>query len=376
MGSLDPTAIQNESDNAWPRIRDAEELHDALLSLVMAPEQVALSRGRSPNAEDIRTWFEELRQANRAFRLIHPEGMHVWVAAERMSLYLAAFPNAPIPLGSVMAGGVATEVSRDEAVLALLRGWVECWGPFTPDELARTLGLSMSDVNGTVAQLEVEGLILRGSFRTAATGPEFCDRRILARIHRATIGRLRQQIEPVSQASFMRFLFQWQHVEPSSRVYGEGGLLDVIEMLQGFEAAAGAIEPDLLSSRVTDYQPFLLDRLCVGGEVVWGRISQHNDHVHHDDGKAPRTSLSRVTPITLALRESLDWLLDQSAYSPDSSDSLKLSSPIQSSKPTESYANNPASFPPPPRHSAIHPTPTSSFPRRRESTNRGSCRSA
>ena len=311
LGSLDPMAIQEESDNAWPRIRDAEELHDALLSLVMAPEQVALSRGRDPNAEDMRTWFEELRQANRAFQLTHPEGMPVWVAAERMSLYLAAFPNAPIPLGSVVAGGMATEVSRDEAVLALLRGWVECWGPFTPDELAHTLGLSMSDVNGTVAQLEVEGLILRGSFRIGATGPEFCDRRILARIHRGTIGRLRQQVEPVSQASFMRFLFQWQHVDPSSRVYGEGGLLDVIEMLQGFEAAAGAIEPDLLSSRVTDYQPFLLDRLCVGGEVVWGRISQHNDHGKGYDGYSARSSLSRVTPITLALRESLDWLLDQ-----------------------------------------------------------------
>ena len=311
LGSLDPMAIEEESDNAWPRIRDAEELHDALLSLVMAPEQVALSRGRTPNAENMRGWFEELRQANRAFRLTHPEGMPVWVAAERISLYLAAFPNASIPLGSAMAGGASTEVSRDEAVLALLRGWVECWGPFTPDELARTLGLSMSDVNGAVAQLEVEGLILRGSFRMGVTGPEFCDRRILARIHRGTIGRLRQQVEPVSQASFMRFLLQWQHVEPSSRVYGEGGLLDVIEMLQGFQAAAGAVEPDLLSSRVTDYQPFLLDRLCVGGEVVWGRISQHNEHGNGYDGKPTRASLSRVTPITLALRESLDWLLDQ-----------------------------------------------------------------
>ena len=160
-------------------------------------------------------------------------------------------------------------------------------------------------------------MILRGSYRAGYAGPEFCDRRILARIHRSTIGRLRQQVEPVSQASFMRFLFQWQHVESSSRVYGESGLLDVIEMLQGFEAAAGAVEPDLLSCRVTDYQPFLLDRLCVGGEVVWGRFSQHNDHSNGYDGKPSRASLSRVTPITLALRESLDWLLDQSAGSFD-----------------------------------------------------------
>ncbi len=331
LGSLDPAAIEEESDNAWPRVRDADELHDALLSLVMAPEQVALSRGRNPDPEDMRTWFEELRQANRAFRLTHPKGMPVWIAAERVHQYLSAFPNASVPLGASVASTPTPEVSPEEAVLALLRGWVESWGPFTPDELARTLGLSMSDVNGAVAQLEVEGMILRGSFRMGATGPEYCDRRILARIHRGTIGRLRQQIEPVSQASFMRFLFQWQHVEPSSRVYGEGGLLDVIEMLQGFEAAAGAVEPELLSSRVTDYQPFLLDRLCVGGEVVWGRISQHNGHGNGYDGNSTRSSLSRVTPITLALRESLDWLLYQS-------DDLAIPTPTSSS-------------PPPPRHS-------------------------
>ena len=311
LGSLDPAVIEEESDNAWPRIRDADELHDALLSLTMTPEQVALSRGRNPNAEDIRTWFEELRQANRAFRLTHAEGTPVWVAAERMPLYLAAFPDASIPIGAVVASAPAHQASQDEAVLALLRSWVECCGPFTAGEMAQTLGLPVSDVNGTIAQLEVEGLILRGSYRPGATGPEFCDRRVLARIHRGTIGRLRQQVEPVSQANFMRFLFEWQHVTQSSRLYGEGGLLDVIEMLQGFEAAAGAVEPDLLSCRVTDYQPFLLDRLCVGGEVVWGRISQHNDHAYNYDGKSARTSLSRVTPITLTLRESLDWLLDQ-----------------------------------------------------------------
>jgi ATP-dependent Lhr-like helicase len=317
LGSLDPAVIEEESDNAWPRIRDADELHDALLSLVMTPEQVALSRGRNPNAEDIRTWFEELRQANRAFRLANPEGMPVWVAAERVSLYLAAFPDASIPIGAVVASAPAHQVSQDEAVLALLRSWVECCGPFTAGEMAQTLGLPVSDVNGAIAQLEGEGMILRGSYRPGTTGPEFCDRRVLARIHRGTIGRLRQQVEPVSQANFMRFLFEWQHVTQSSKLYGEGGLLDVIEMLQGFEAAAGAVEPDLLSCRVTDYQPFLLDRLCGGGEVVWGRFSQHNDHAYTYNGKSARTSLSRVTPITLTLRESLDWLLDPSEEGSD-----------------------------------------------------------
>ena len=317
LGSLDPVVIEEESDNAWPRIRDADELHDALLSLMMIPEQVALSRGRDAHPEDIRTWFEELLRANRAFRLTNREGAPVWVAAERMALYLSAFPDTSYHDTVGTMGISGTPVTQEDAISSLLRGWVESWGPFTTHELAATLDLSPSDVEQAVVRMEVEGLVLRGSFRPGAALSEFCDRRVLARIHRGTIGRLRQRIEPVSQASFLRFLFEWQHVEPSSRVFGEGGLLDVIEMLQGFEAAAGAVESDLLSCRVTDYQPFLLDRLCVGGEVVWGRISQHNEHGNGYDGRPTRTSLSRVTPITLALRESLDWLLDPSEEGSD-----------------------------------------------------------
>jgi ATP-dependent Lhr-like helicase len=312
LASLNPVAIQEESDIAWPRIRDADELHDALLSLGILPENVAFQKSRDNGSQDVAQWFQKLVSAGRAFRLGKDEEGPVWVATERLTMFAAAFPSSGLDTQLPISLKPNVELSQDEAILALVRGWSEALGPFTVEELADTLGLSHSGVNIALAQMENEGVVLRGSFRPGADQEEFCDRRILARIHRSTIGSLRREIEPVSQANFVRFLFQWQHVDPASRASGEGGLLDVIEMLQGFEAAAGAIESELLSCRVIDYQPFLLDRLCIGGEVVWGRMSRHSaKNYANGNGASHRSApLTRATPITLALRESLDWLLD------------------------------------------------------------------
>ena len=305
LGALDPEAIRAEASNAWPRVRDADELHDALLLLGVLPESEAA--GNVPR-ETTDSWFRDLVRSGRAFRLQYQDGGGAWVAAERVPDALAAYPGAglePDPTEELI--GPAVRPTEDAAIISLVRGWVECSGPFTPREMADTLRLCQPDVYIALAQLEAEGLVLRGAFRSDVAEEEFCDRRILARIHRATIGRLRKEVEPVSQAAFLRFLIRWQHVDPSSRLRGEGGLLDVIERLQGFEAAAGAWESDLLPYRVSDYQPFHLDRLCLGGEVVWGRPNGHRDNGAMPAG---RGSLSRTTPITVALRESLDWLLD------------------------------------------------------------------
>ena len=158
-----------------------------------------------------------------------------------------------------------------------------------------------------MAQLESEGQVLRGSFRPGAIVEEYCDRRILARIHRATVSRLRREIEPVSESVFMRFLLRWQHVEPDRMLSGESGLIEVIEQLQGFEAAAGTWEPHLLKARVAGFEPTMLDDLCFGGEVVWGRMTQRR---HMPDQPISKVGLTRNGPITLGLRENLDWLVD------------------------------------------------------------------
>ena len=312
LGALDPLAIAEESANAWPRIRDADELHDALLILGILPEGDTVDSEHGPGHEEMEEWFAELEKAGRAHRLRLGGGGSAWVAAEAVTQALAAYPDAGLEPESPTGRGPSTELSREDAILSLVRGRAECSGPFTLNSIARSLSLPEADVNIAVARLEAEGLLLRGRFRPDATGEEFCDRRILARIHRATISGLRREVDPVPPATFVRFLLRWQHVSPATRLRGEGGLLVAIEQLQGFEAAAGAWESEVLSCRIADYDPPLIDRLCLEGEVVWGRLSRTSLTSSNGDVPSGRFALTRTTPITVALRDSLDWLLDQS----------------------------------------------------------------
>ncbi|MCH8297558.1 MAG: DEAD/DEAH box helicase [Chloroflexi bacterium] len=308
LSALDPAAIERESANAWPRMRDADELHDALLVLGVLPEPTALTMDVAEGTGAIQQWFESLVAAGRAYRM-ESDGVAYWAAAERLTLLRPIYPDAnidPSPPAHLLDGdGV-----REDNIYSVLRGWVECSGPLTVTEAVQSLGIPQDDLQYAFGRLENEGVVLRGSFRTGVEGEEFCDRRILARIHRSTIDTLRREVEPVPPAAFMRFLLRWQHVDPAARLQGEGGLLAAIEQLQGFESAAGAIEDEVLLSRVSDYSPVMLDRLCLGGEVAWGRVSlQQNGQ---QDGSAPskgRPSFSRATPITMVLRDSLDWVL-------------------------------------------------------------------
>ena len=308
LGRLDPAAVAQESENAWPRIRDADELHDALLTLGVIP--LGETATGQPGLEQAgpQQWFRELSAAGRAYLLPLRDGRSAWVAAERTSWIRQVYPGA-MPTVPDIAG--SPDLTREEALLALVRGWAECIGPFTAAELASTLSLTEPDVAYALTRLENDGVALRGNFRPGAGPDEFCDRRILARIHRSTINSLRSQVEPASPAAFLRFLFQWQHVDLNFRLSGEGGLLAVIEELQGFETAAGVIEEEALTCRLTDFSPMALDRLCLGGEVAWGRFSARaNGGQSNGLGlTSGRPSFSRSTPITLALRVSLDWLL-------------------------------------------------------------------
>lgn len=191
--------------------------------------------------------------------------------------------------------------------IAVVRGWVEVSGPLTASRLAAILGFEAGSVRAALVALEGEGLVLRGRFAEAGDEEEFCDRRILARIHRATIARLRREIEPVPAAIFLGFLFSWQHVEPGRRLEGESGLLEVIEQLQGFEAAAAAWEAEILPARVRNYQPALLDGLCLTGEVAWGRWARRATQA---EVPARRPGLTRNATLGLAMRADVHWLLD------------------------------------------------------------------
>ena len=308
LGQLDQSAIDNASRDAWPVVRDADELHDALLTLGILPEEDT-DRGANPiEAEGWPAWFNRLVKDGRAVQAYYGDGRVAWVATERIPIVAAAFPDVrfdPVPTALLEQREPPTE---EEAVLALVRGRVESIGPFTSMELAQALGMRGRAVDIALAHLEATGNILRGRFTPNREQEEFCDRRILARIHRDTIARLRREVEPVSAATFMRFLFRWQHGTPASQVGGAGGLLEVIEQLQGFEAAVGAWESRILPLRVAEYSPTMLDDLCLSGEVAWGRFARRLS-----DGDAPvnRATISRNGPISLGLRQALPWLLEE-----------------------------------------------------------------
>ena len=314
LGSLDLEAISDAARDAWPRMRDADELHDALMTLgIMSKADIQASRD-DISPQEILDWFQELVRLGRATVLHRPDGSQVWTATESAATALSAFPGAtlePVPPEPFLKQATMPE---EDAILALVRGRVECSGPFTAAEMAKALGLALPVVEVALDRLEQEGLVLRGSFRPNVSKEEFCDRRILARIHRTTISRLRREIEPVPAATFVRFLFRWQHAEPASRLKGEGGLLEVIEQLQGFEVPAGAWEPFIFPSRIADYNPTLLDSLCFGGEVVWGRMARRKPS---PEPIISKIGLSRNGPLTFGLREDLDWLLDELPLSTD-----------------------------------------------------------
>ena len=267
IGALDPAAIAEVSAQSWPVVRDADELHDALLTLVVLPP-----------VEEWAAFYQDLERAGRA----STQGGRYWVATERLG--------------------------RIDDTLAILRGWADSIGPFTAAGLAERLSLQVSDVESALAQLEAEGQVLRGNFTGA--GQEFCDRRILARIHRQTLGRLRREIEPVSSADFMRFLCRWQHLSPGARLHGVDGLFQVLRQLQGYEISAAAWESTVLPRRVHKYDPEWLDRLCLAGEVMWGRLSPHPALESQGTRKVRPT---RVAPLGIFLREDAARLLPPQA---------------------------------------------------------------
>lgn len=298
VGSLDPAAIEEVQRESWPVVRDPDELHDALLTLVWLPES-ALG--------DWVTFLPSLVESGRVVSLsfpsshasrLTPDDGRGWVAKEHQPQVEAA-----------LVGG-------DEATFdAIVLGWMESIGPTTATELGARLHLSAEPVSHALLRLEAFGQVLRGQFTLHASRLtpheiEWCHRRLLARIHRLTIGRLRKEIEPVTAADFMSFLMRWQHVAPGARLHGEAGLADVIAQLAGFEAAASAWEPHLLRSRMAKYEPEYLDRLCLSGAVSWGRLSPHPRLAQGGDLERRRIVPTSVAPITVFPREESEWLME------------------------------------------------------------------
>jgi ATP-dependent Lhr-like helicase len=332
VGGLDPGAIAQVRDEAWPDVRDADELHDVLHTLVAVPNSV----WRQTPSGDWNDYFERLRTEGRA-TVASINGRRYWVAAEKARSFAAVLPAAEFEqkLAEVETG----EISRDDALLSLVTGWMSHVGPTSPSQLSELLGLPSSDVERALLRMEASGTVLRGKFtpkddpravivelrpngQTGVAAPpkaeeremEWCERRLLARIHRLTVGMLRKQIEPVTAAQFMRWLMRWQHVAPGSQVSGERGVLEVLQQLQGFEIPANAWERQIFARRVSDYDPKWLDQLCLTGAVGWGRLSPHPATLDTAGSEASngarqrRVIPTRVAPITFFVREEADWM--------------------------------------------------------------------
>ncbi|MGH7568827.1 MAG: DEAD/DEAH box helicase [Gemmatimonadales bacterium] len=295
FGTLDPEAIARVRDEAWPDPASADELHDALLVMGAIPSAECGVR----NAE-WHGWFQELTGAGRA-GTVQTE-RRLWVAAERLPLLEAVFPGirSEPPL-TAPERDRAQSWTREDAIRELVRGRLEAIGPTTTAELVRALGLPAADIEFALGALEHEGFVLRGRFTPGTAEMEWCERRLLARIHRYTLDRLRKEIEPVAAADFLRFLLRWQRVTGDARAEGPDGLAAVLDLLDGYEVPAGAWESDVLPARVAEYDPLWLDGLCLSGEIAWGRLSGTRNA--EGGTRNTRAGPIRTTPVALFRRE-------------------------------------------------------------------------
>jgi len=351
LGKLDADAVAAVREEAWPTVRDADEMHEALLALgAVSNDELA----RYPAWQD---WLGELAAAKRAACLFFPspsgrggaertraereraaagegsgsilhcsdtepsppaplpegegsksnspltsapegEGFALWVAAEALPMWRAVHPDATShPPIEAPAEFAAKAWTREDVLVEILRARVGCTGPIRASDLAHTFDVRDSDIAIALAALEREGCAMRGRFTPDASDEEWCDRHLLARIHRRTLQRLRREIEPVAPRDFLRFLIDWQHIAPEAKLRGPDALTAVLAQLEGFEAPAGAWESQLLPARMAGYDIAWLDALCGSGRIAWARLRASAGGAH--------ASPVRASPIVLLPRKQL-----------------------------------------------------------------------
>src|SRR5450432_2235982 len=338
VGGLDPAAIDEVRAGAWPDVREADELADALHTLIGIPEDCLTPDGRR-STEVWLPFFDHLRMSHRATRAsvrrdavsadspFDDGEIFFWVSAEKAQHFRAIYPEARFEEELPAIAGDAP--SLDDALKAMVTGWLAHTGPTTAIALGSFLGVNVTEIEKTLLRIESSGLILRGHFTNKPAQEtqvplstvglpanlEWCERRLLARIHRLTLGSLRTQIEPVTAATFMRWLFRWQHVAPGTQVRGERGTLEVVKQLQGFEVAASAWERHVLMQRIANYEPADLDQLCMTGAVGWGRLSPHPAMLQETSTGVRRVVPTSVAPITFFVREEAEWMALPSVHS-------------------------------------------------------------
>ena len=348
LGRLDPEAIDTVRGDAWPEVRSPDELHDALVLAGYVTEEEGQKGDQSGSWTE---YYAVLEGDRRAATLVTEGGKRLWVPLERRIHFERVHPrgrfepaeeipaevrsnlekmfqaaagasvvNAPATEETAAGASAAGASATDEAALVeLMRGRLEALGPVTAAGLAGSIDLPVGKVDQALAALEREGFVFRGQFSPAADALEWCERRLLARIHRFTITKLRREIQPVSPADFMQFLFTWHHLAPDTRLKGADAVTAVLRMLEGVEAPAAAWESEILPSRVTDYDYVWLDNLCLSGKYAWGRLRPHRSNGENGKAAGP----IRSTPIAIVDRMNRSLWMSLSGASGD--EDLKLS---------------------------------------------------
>jgi ATP-dependent Lhr-like helicase len=293
MGRLNPDAIQKVKDEAWPQPRSADELHDALLITGF----IAESEIASKELERWQHYLAELQQGQRATCLQQPSGENLWVAAERLQAMQLLCPEGEMmraikPLPSAEAESVET------AITEIMRSRLESLGPVTAGELAEPIRRSVNEIQQALLQLEQEGFVIQGHFDPQQTTTEWCERGLLARIHRYTLKQLRSEIEPVSPADFMRFLFNWQGLDEPAQ--GIASLERVVLQLEGISLPAGSWEEDILPARLQPYFSTELDELCSSGKLAWLRL-----HPPASKDNKRKNPAIKTTPLAFIFRPHL-----------------------------------------------------------------------
>lgn len=286
MGALDRDAIAAVAAEAWPAPLNDDEMHEALMSLGALAES-EIQTGWAP-------LLKGLARSGRAARLGLADGNHLWLALERVGCLRAIYAEAKLvpPLQASFQPAVAW--NEESATLELVRARLSGFGPQRLGDIAAPLNLHPALVEQALLALESQGYVMRGQFLSQVQEAQWCERHLLARIHRYTVKRLRREIEPVSLQDFMRFLLDWQCLSASTRLQGEAALAKLLEQLEGYSAPVGAWESDLLPARVKGYDPSWLDRTCRSGRTAWARLA----------GSGKSTTL-RATPIVLVPRARL-----------------------------------------------------------------------
>jgi ATP-dependent Lhr-like helicase len=309
LGTLDPAAIRRVKSEAWPDPVIADELHDAMVLMAFMTEAEATA---GPVQNDDKTdlvssdWshlFESLIEQQRVTLLTLPHGVKVWVSAERLALFMHLYPDAS---GTPEINSLPAEIDltdeqtgSQKVLTEIIRSRLESLGPVTAESLAKPLALTGTQIDQCLLALEQEGFVIRGQF-SQQQQVEWCERRLLARIHRYTVKRLRSEIEAVSPADFMRFLFSWQRV--TDRGEGIEALSDIIDQLEGFAIPAKLWEQSILPARLDTYMTSWLDTLCITGRINWLRKTLSDSKTNNKDKTRASTTVSN-TPICLINRQ-------------------------------------------------------------------------